>query len=381
MTSERENLPSASGIQRIMLCRGSWNAERNLPEITSPDAIAGTEQHRAFETGDDLGLDETARERQQQAREIEQKMVADWLSDIGGTAYAEFREKRFWITDRVYTRLPEPSVEERKSCSAKLDYFAINDDAAIILDLKTGWNPAQNVYENWQLITQAIALAEAYPKLKRIRVGIVQPTTKSITKDWFVESLAAARDELLARLREAMQPNASRTPGEAQCKYCRARATCPEANAVVETLSNGNLQNFRWELVSAEEKVQWFNSCKLAKVVIKEIEKRIKADLEADPKSIPGLVLKESQGDRKVTDVNGVYNEIEYLRSEGAIKQSTAELRESFCNACSMPVGKLSELVKRATGWKQKEVDTWLAEHCADWVKRGEPSKSVESSS
>lgn len=376
MINERENLPSASGIPRIMLCRGSWNAERNLPEITSADAQAGTEHHRAFETGDDSGLDDKAKERQQQAREIEQRLVADWLVDIGREDFTEFRERRLWIVAQCM-----------KVCSAKLDYLAVSGPFAIVLDLKTGHASVPRAEENWQLITQAIAVLNNHPGVSNVRVGIVQPGVKTDTWDWTTKTLEPKRTELLFALAEANNPNAQRTPGEAQCKYCRARATCPEANAVVRTIAEHPIPPaliWDWTAVPVEDKLRWFNSCKLAKVVIKEIEKRIKADLEADSESIPGLVLKESQGDRKVTDVNAIYNELEYTRQvltanePEVLHWSAATLLQAVQSACSLPVGKLTELVREMTGWKAKEADTWINEHCSDWVKRGEPSKSVE---
>ncbi len=49
---ERQGLPSASGMQRLFLCPGSWNAERKCPvDEESDDAALGTMLHVHMEQG------------------------------------------------------------------------------------------------------------------------------------------------------------------------------------------------------------------------------------------------------------------------------------------------------------------------------------------
>ena len=55
--SERKNLPSASGIERIMLCPGSWQLEQQCPALPpGEDAVQGTLIHEALAKNDPAGL-------------------------------------------------------------------------------------------------------------------------------------------------------------------------------------------------------------------------------------------------------------------------------------------------------------------------------------
>ena len=48
----RGGKPSASGMQRLALCPGSWQAEAKCPPSEdSPDANMGTRLHKCMETG------------------------------------------------------------------------------------------------------------------------------------------------------------------------------------------------------------------------------------------------------------------------------------------------------------------------------------------
>ena len=48
MSDERKNLPSASSMERYMLCPGSWAAEKGQPEQASSDADSGNRIHAAL---------------------------------------------------------------------------------------------------------------------------------------------------------------------------------------------------------------------------------------------------------------------------------------------------------------------------------------------
>ena len=48
-SDEREGRPSASAIEQMKLCPGSWKYQQILPQIESPEASEGTTRHDLIE--------------------------------------------------------------------------------------------------------------------------------------------------------------------------------------------------------------------------------------------------------------------------------------------------------------------------------------------
>lgn len=124
---------------------------------------------------------------------------------------------------------------DRDDCFGTADITIFGKGELHIYDYKTGHQRVL-AQGNLQLILYAIgALADLLPrdraKLKSITLGIIQPTMSEnfrinqvtitpldlwIWVDWF-RNAAKRTDE----------DNPPRIPGEVQCKWCRAKATCP----------------------------------------------------------------------------------------------------------------------------------------------------------
>jgi hypothetical protein len=86
----RQGLPSASGLQRLVLCPGSWLAEQACPESEqSAAAAAGTRLHKHMEEGT-MPEDADEAEAVQWCRELE----VDLAREYTGNALVLFRERR-----------------------------------------------------------------------------------------------------------------------------------------------------------------------------------------------------------------------------------------------------------------------------------------------
>lgn len=229
MSDERKGVPSASGVERIHLCPGSWNLERGLPDgESSADADSGTRVHDVWAglaSIDTLSLEE--RETLDALQWLELQAIRTVFGGLDETAQVH-REKRLWLHDEAGA----------PQFSGKLDLYIIQGDHALILDGKTGRNETERANGNMQLRTQAVLLDEHTRKtLKSITVGILAPWQEDRLTlcRYEVDHLDAAQVELQEILDSSKDPLALRIPIEKACRYCKAKAICPEAR--IEALS------------------------------------------------------------------------------------------------------------------------------------------------
>ena len=108
---ERQGLPSASGMQRLFLCPGSWNAERKCPvDEESDDAALGTMLHVHMEQGT-MPEDPEDAEAVAWCRETEISLCEKYLemSDFSKDLLREqfMREVRYFEKDGMFSGKPD----------------------------------------------------------------------------------------------------------------------------------------------------------------------------------------------------------------------------------------------------------------------------------
>lgn len=125
---ERQGLPSASGMQRLFLCPGSWNAERKCPiDEESEDAAMGTILHAHMEQGT-MPEDPEDAEAVAWCREMEKALCEKHLGmKENWTDVQTVREVRLFERDRLF--------------SGKPDMVAVWDRKALVVDYKFGRIP------------------------------------------------------------------------------------------------------------------------------------------------------------------------------------------------------------------------------------------------
>lgn len=296
MPDERLNLPSASGFERLSLCRGSFNLEQQAPEPPKDaSATEGTKIHYALQHGlvDDLGEEEImyhACKRQERAAVFAAFGEID-PDAIGGLTV--LREERLHIYEG-----------DKVASSGKYDVLYGNaaTDTYLIIDYKTGNQPATPAPENLQLRGLAVALHQLW-KPKLIYAAIIQPKVPSnplsITS-YDQESIRYAEHEILKLLDEAMDPDAPRTAGEKQCRWCKAKSICPEAEqfalAVVPEqallVKEGRKTVVQLPMLTGEQLADTLPKILIAETIFKAMKAEAKARLKDDPYSIPGYRLR-----------------------------------------------------------------------------------------
>jgi hypothetical protein len=132
-------------------------------------------------------------------------------------------------------------VEKRLSFSKTIDVpdsygtsdaVILKGDEIIVIDLKYGMGVRVDAEDNEQAQLYALGALEEYEFLgdfKMVTMVICQPRLNHVA-EWVipVEQLRAfGEDARLAAVEALWKENPPLNPGEKQCRFCRAKATCP----------------------------------------------------------------------------------------------------------------------------------------------------------
>jgi len=373
MIDPRRGLPSASQMERLALCPGSLALSRKAPpQPESEDAASGTRIHAAWagEAAAEATLSGPEVETLDRLRELEVRAIRT----VFGARAADrvVREQRLWIRDF-----------HRDLLSGQPDVIVSVGDDHLVLDGKTGRNETPIAAANLQLR----ALAELWDEetlrgATSITVGILAPwQDQPITLARYERAhLDAAREEVLRVLLAASREDAPRNPSEPACRYCQARAICPEAReaaltlpepalaAAVERTQSGELTPERFaELLPAE----MLASCLVRGELFDRIHAAIRGEarrrlIAGEP--VPGWRLKEGQSRRSVTDVGAVFSRV------NALGVSQAD----FLSAVKVTLGDLEEAIRKATGTKGKGLRAQMDQILAGCVEMKQASASLE---
>lgn len=334
---ERGGLPSASGGDKWYNCAGSVALERQAPpDEPTDEAIEGELIHEARKNESDEELDDAGRNISQRLAAMEADGIQDWaiafdLDREKLKSAKRYREERFWIHDRN-TMAP--------AASAKNDFSIIFQRHALANDYKTGYIETPPARVNIQMRIQAIALWHQFDHIQNVRVCVSRYrfTGKFDFCDYTLEDLQKAERELFFRIWLTQQEYAPRVPGP-WCKYCRAKAFCPE-NRAMTMLPMVALDMTKIQKMSKEEiheAVMRLDLQSLAFVAhhrqqIKDtcdaIVGRLKNFSDKDLATV-GLQKKPSEGVRTLPDIQKAW----------AVMFAAGITPEQFQGACKITIG------------------------------------------
>lgn len=244
MPDEEHSSLSPSGRHRWGSCPASVRLSAPYPDTAGPAALDGTRTHTLLEHlirhefiekqgvvgkmamwntthTDEHGTFTVDADRSLRLN-VAMEYVRDFVDEHGGTVLAE---------ERVF---PDGLVN-RPDMHGTVDIQIVNKRIYPIIDYKDGISPVQ-AFENPQLEQYAMGVLAKldpanYPKT--FRLVIIQPKLAlkglPVISTWEItpEELLARVPIIIAQAAATEDPNAPFVPGEAQCKYCKAKGICP----------------------------------------------------------------------------------------------------------------------------------------------------------
>lgn len=377
----RKGLPSASAFGRLALCPGSFMMEKACPDESSSAASEGTLLHAYMEqllTGEPWeGTPLTAEQVELCERALR---LLDGVKEkiMGNYPDASFSlvsaEERRWLSDWI------EGGEYSGQWDALIRVHAEFDEFLLVLDWKFGRVEVEPAEANRQLEALVpLAAQKAYDERighNGIYAAIIQPRVAGPASVAFydVEAIEKAEQRSLAVAKAAMDPDAPRYCSEDACRYCRAKAVCHDASAMVEQASLIATDRDKWELFSPNEKVQAYRLAKTAKKWAAAVEYRFEQDVAAG--LIPGFEMGAGRTSFTVTDPSGAFSALNSAYPE-------AVTAEAFAGCCKVGITELDKLVHASRKAADPKATTkssreWLRQLLAEYGESKTTKGSVK---
>lgn len=345
-SDERKGRPSASSAEQMALCPASWLRQQGIAETFFSVADSGTRIHAVLAGDPGITLTpeeaETAAECKRLANELIASMDAGWASD---------REERYWCRHNLL--------------SAKLDLLSFNPDlsGALVIDYKTGYNEvtpaADNLQMRWQFLAAWYGEDDFYVAVIAPH-GNPQVTVARYGPEHYEPALAEARRIIAA----AEAPDAPAIPGEKQCRYCRAKATCAEYQSYARQVLPAEIRELPVGAWTSEQRVRFVVAAKAAEKLLEEKLAEIKAEVERDPAGNPGLRLRPTGNVRSV--------DAQAVLAEGKIESWL------LWQCATISVSKLEKRLADHCEWSKKEARAKLAELLGPLLETKPKAPSLE---
>ncbi|MCE8012870.1 DUF2800 domain-containing protein [Billgrantia desiderata] len=318
MTPSEHSNWGPSAAHRRIICRGSGAAEELLPETDSPESREGTMHHTVLEKvllGKGNAFAHVGSEHpgyqgstieftRDQARVVQ--AVADRVEELQGKVYPEVRvDLSAWIPGQFGTSdigiVRPDSLRIRDAKFGRGDIVIAHRNPQCMLYAAGFWvtvlREDPDVDPNWLLALEAGEIP--------VILEIDQPYKGNFDR-WETDLPTCLRfaEEYAAIYRECQEGDQPRTPGPAQCLYCKAKPTCrPYTDYCLEVLgmSVADLELCDKDELTAqlaahadsltpEQRAKLYGAKSLITKLLEDAELTIRADYEAG-KPTGGLKL------------------------------------------------------------------------------------------
>lgn len=330
---------SPSGFKALRLCAGKPAMEAGEPDQSSEYADEGSAAHfvasvcltAGTEPAEYQGrLVEVLPDSQRWTESttgnvfrVDAEMVAaldNYLSVVRG--YAEHGGELM-----VEQKLPIDHITGEPGAQGTSDAVILLPDEIVVVDLKYGRGTPVSAVENDQLRMYALGALEAFGAFgdyRTVRMVISQPRASETVSEWScsvadlvkwgdeVAKPAASTALIAYRYRDNWIGRSGQdqylTPGDEQCRWCKAKAKCPKlAEKVLEVAGADDFDDMpealgAVELLTPEALAAKASACDLLESWIKAIRGRVEKELFAGV-TVPGWKLVQGKrGNRQWGD-------------------------------------------------------------------------------
>jgi hypothetical protein len=342
---------SASGFESIMLCPGKKVLEAGKPNSTSKYAAEGTAAHQVLTWALQQELPaahflNTAIEAdgfvfvvdEDMARHVQ--VCIDYANDLKGDDGIIFADIRVNYSSYLDT----PEVEAWGTA----DVIVARGAELIVVDFKYGMGVEVSAEKNPQMSLYGLGALQQFQGIvdtfTSVRLAISQPRIKTAPSEYdlTVDELEAwgrgAAREAVGTCQKAAAPHELTPndwelvylrPGEKQCKFCKAKATCPalraEVSLAVHDQSAASPEEFTDLMLSPVEGTSpdvddaaWLAACLSKADLIEDWCKAVRAEVERRllaGDGVPGYKLVQGKkGNRQWADAKAAEAMLKTMR-------------------------------------------------------------------
>ena len=317
MTKEKKHAKfSASASSKWLNCAGSIEAESKSPkEKQSVFAEEGTTAHELADLCLKNMKDASSYIGKEIKFEIDNKRVTKIIDEEMASFVQEYidyvlsfekQDSQLFTEDKVdFSNIAPEGFGTMDS--AILDY---ETGVCHIFDLKYGKGVKVDAENNTQGQLYALGLyneLEVLDIIKKFVIHIVQPRIYNYsTWEISLKDLIKFGKFASQRANEALKPNPKRTPGEKQCQWCAAKASCKELMKFTEEVIKCEFDNLDPDVnidneISEKEIKNVLDNKKLIESFLKAVEEDAFNKLSNGEK-IPGYKLVEGRKTTKWVD-------------------------------------------------------------------------------
>jgi hypothetical protein len=338
---ERGRWTSASNAHADSLCPARHLRSLGLPDVAGPDAERGTRIHKALEQLDPAGLSPDEFDDYTQLLDMAQSVEMKWVDG----AHLIKTEQRLWIT---FDNGLQHSGKADKVC------VSLGGCRALIEDFKSGRGDVTESPRNLQLRDLACLVAVNY-KTTEVTVAILQPYQKPLLCTYQPTDIVQALAEMESRVIASNRPNAAAVPGDVQCKWCKAKATCPEFLAACTLPVPVEQMTAAIASLDGPRLGKFLGMARLAKdVAEEEVRSRLGKGV-----AVPGWRIGEPGERETVTDPQTVHGRFCDLGGTTG----------AFLGCITVAKGKLKTALKTVTEAKGKALDEKMTDLLAGCVE------------
>lgn len=320
---------SASGAHRWFHCPGSVRLESSFPDKGSVYAAEGTLAHDYAEMelsrryGD---LDEASYQNRLADHMAQFMSLCDEIRTEGVVPIDPYTSMVRYVgryvneVEKAELSLSEHRllyIEERVDFSPWVpEGFGTADclildpttGALIVMDLKYGKGVPVEAEDNLQLALYALGAyrhVRILCDVKTIQMMIVQPRLDSVST-WAVtkDELLAIGEKVKPVAKEAFEGSSRLSEGE-HCRFCKARARCPERARVMFSVVEEVKAVDEPSLLSPSDMGEYLTKCEGVTAWIKDLEEEALMQILAGH-DVAGYKAVEGRSNRKITDSEGL---------------------------------------------------------------------------